>query len=173
MREDPELCSRGMDDAAANLNERVGLGWCAGVLVMVVYLRNGIYSKDMARTGTGQGVTRSLSQHQPWGYFRINQDVVPISMFNIAGVFVLLVRSSCRESVCVCGGNSLGLASLITHATDVWLRKKEKRRVLFKFLGKFSILWQNDALGFSGPCLLGDNLLDLVGYYTAETRWPS
>ena len=46
MREDPELCARGMDDAAANLNERVGLGWCAGVLVMVVYLRNGIYSKE-------------------------------------------------------------------------------------------------------------------------------
>ena len=127
-------------------------GWCAKVLVMLVYLRNGFCSKDMVRTGTGQGVTRSLSQHQPWGYYRINQDVVPISMFNFAVVFVLLVRRSCRESVC--GGNSIGLASLITHATDVWLRKKEKRRVLFKFLGKFSILWQNDALGFSGPCLL-------------------
>ena len=73
-------------------------------------------------------------------------------------------------------GETFGLASLITlitHATDVSSRKKEKRRVLLKFLGKFSILWQNDALGFSGPCLLGDNLLDLVGYYTAETRWPS
>ena len=54
MREDPELCSCGMDDAAANLNERVGLGWCAGVLVMVVYLRNGFYSKDMARDWSGR-----------------------------------------------------------------------------------------------------------------------
>ena len=102
-------------------------GWCAGVLVMLVYLRNGFCSKDMVRTGTGQGVTRSLSQHQPWGYYRINQDVMPISMFNVAVAFVLLVRRSCRESVC--GGNSwTGLSNYSNNTCNRCLVKEERKK---------------------------------------------